>query len=37
MQDNTNSTHDMNILQDATKGAYNKNLPRNNSQKTGEI
>ena len=31
MQDRTNSTYDMNVIQDTTKGMYNKNATRNNS------
>ena len=27
MQDRTNSTYDMNVIQDTTKGMYNKNVP----------
>ena len=33
MQDRTNSTYDMNFIQDTKKGMYNKNVPGKNSQK----
>ena len=37
LQDITSSRYDMNIMQDYTKGKYNENITRNNSQKHENI